>query len=97
MARFDELLGQLQNPGEDELPPTIYDDLLNEYRTVMDGSAEIISKKEEMINSLTSEVSRLKSNNYDLLTQLPAESGENNDRGEEDNAVTIDSIFTKRR
>jgi len=96
MARFDELVGQLQNPGEDGLPPTIYDDLLAEYNTVMEGSAQVISKKDEAIQSLNSEVSRLKSNNYDLLTQVSNGSDPIDGISDgEDDGITIDGLFKK--
>lgn len=71
MADFNELLSQLrEHTGDEPLPQTIYDDLAREYQSVSDqrdGATVQIQEKDASIAQFQSEVSRLKSENYDLV------------------------------
>lgn len=101
MSRFDELMNAIRNPGDDGVPDTIYDDLTAEYNTVFEGYTENSKEKDEQIAHLNGEVSRLKSANYDLLTKVqsgsPIEPSGAGDEGDNDEPVTINSLFTKRK
>jgi hypothetical protein len=98
MARFHDLVGRLQNPGEDGEPdPTIFDDLTAEYDTLFEGSQNKTQELSEKIAQVNGEVSRLKSANYDLLTQVGGQDATDPiGESEEDNTVTIDSLFRPR-
>ena len=67
---FNSLVDMLQNPPEDGLPATIYDDLRGAYDEVSSGFDSAKTKIEEMTSQngeLNDLVNSLKSKNYDLL------------------------------
>jgi predicted nucleic acid-binding Zn-ribbon protein len=99
MAKFHDLIGQMRDPdGEGNVPDTIYDDLMNEYNTAFDGYQAHSQEKDAEITRLNSEVSRLKSANYDLLTQVGAADKSSNEIEEEvEEEVTISSLFKPRK
>lgn len=107
MATFDEMVELARNPGEGFALDGDFIESLVEAHTVdmqgVAGQSEILTNdllsKDEAIAQLTSEVSELKSRNYDLLTRLPAE-GSNDDAGgdsggdePEDDGPDIDDFF----
>lgn len=67
MPDFAELLNELRNPSEDGPPETIYDDISNTYNHAVETRDAKISESEERIRESESEISRLKSANYDLM------------------------------
>lgn len=98
MADFNELVNRLRNPGDEELPDTIYDDLTATYTDAFEGWNSTVSEKDSTIESLQSEVSRLKSSNYDLLTRVSTGTDPiNHDEPDADEpAVTIDTLFKRK-
>ena len=98
MSEFHELINRLKDPGEEGVPETIYDDLTAAYDATFEGYTANSSEKEAAIQRLNSEVSRLKSANYDLLTQVstsePIELEPSRDVDVEH--ITIDSLFKSR-
>ena len=64
---FAELLALLQNPGEDGLPPTIYDDLSGAYTNDMSTRDAKIQVTSDDLAAAQAEILALKAMNYDLL------------------------------
>ena len=88
MAVFDDVLASIRGWDQEEPPPAdVFDQLATEYRAVTDqrdGATVQISERDSRISELAAEVSRLKSENYDLAIRVgfkePEDnSGENND------------------
>lgn len=89
---FAELLALLQNPGEEGVPDTIYDDITASYdgtvsalRDAGDGAAAQVVELEEKCLALEAEISRL---NSMLFDQTMNSEGENPDDTEDD---TVDN------
>ena len=64
---FAELLAQLQNPGEDGLSPTIYDDLSAAYTNDTSTRDAKIEVQGNDLAAAQAEILALKAMNYDLL------------------------------
>ena len=88
MAAFDDVLASIRGWDQEEPPPAdVFDQLATEYRAVTDqrdGATVQISERDSRISELAAEVSRLKSENYDLAIRVgfkePEDnSGESND------------------
>ena len=88
MAAFDDVLASIRGWDQEEPPPAdVFDQLATEYRAVTDqrdGATVQISERDSKISELAAEVSRLKSENYDLAIRVgfkePEDnSGENNE------------------
>lgn len=98
MADFNEILKQMrEHSGEEPLPATLYDDLAREYQSVVDqrdGATVQIQEKDSSIAQFQSEVSRLKSENYDLTIRQPGNPPEPNNNQEP--AHGIAGLFQKR-
>ena len=106
---FEALINAVQNPGEGGVPPTIYDDIRATYQGVQDqfSSAQAkIGELTESNNTLADQLNAMKAANYDLLTQVNAQSApeknEDNGDGDSDNSDDdeddggIDAFFEKR-
>lgn len=106
---FEALINAVQNPGEGGVPPTIYDDIRATYQGVQDQFSSAQAKIGELTESNTTLVEQLnamKAANYDLLTQVNAQSapekteeddGGSSDDGEDDeDDGGIDAFFSKR-
>lgn len=99
MTDFHELVSRLRNPGDEELPDTIFDDLTTTYDTAFDGWNVTVSEKEKQIASLNGEVSRLKSANYDLLTRVSTGTDPLDIDGPDDadeKHVSVDTLFKRK-
>lgn len=97
MTDFHELVNRLRNPGDAEVPDTIFDDLTTTYDTAFEGWNSTVATKDEEISRLNGEVSRLKSTNYDLLTRVSTGTEPINGADEADDPpVTVDSIFKRK-
>lgn len=98
MADFNEILRQLrEHSGEESLPPTLYDDLAHEYQSVVDqrdGATVQIQEKDASIAQFQSEVSRLKSENYDLVISQPGNPPEKSNETQPAHGVA--GLFQKR-
>lgn len=81
VMEFSELVALLRDPGDNGLPDTIYDDLSTSYNdAVASGQAALaeanaahesaIAEHISANESLSSEVTRLKAINFDLLTAV---------------------------
>jgi hypothetical protein len=98
---FNSLVDMLQNPPEDGLPATIYDDLRGAYDEVSSGFDSAKTKIEEMTSQngeLNDLVNSLKSKNYDLLTAVSdgsstAESGDSDNVDDYQDDGSIDAYF----
>lgn len=94
MADFKELVNTLQNPGDDGLPETIYDDLMSTYdhdTTTRDAKINDLSEKHA---AAMAEVEALKVKNHDLYTMIPAEDGDTGSNGDTVVEVQgVDSLF----
>lgn len=108
---FEALINAVQNPGEGGVPPTIYDDIRATYQGVRDqfSSAQAkIGELTESNNTLADQLNAMKAANYDLLTQVNAQSApekgdsgggdssEGSDDGENEDDGSIDAFFNKR-
>jgi hypothetical protein len=96
---FAELLALLQNPGDDGLPDTIYDDLASSYQLAVDGGAASLATAQAESDALRAELAELKALLFDKF--LAAEKAEdepdnNTDPGDADTdaVTTIDDLFT---
>lgn len=92
---FTELVAMLQNPGEDGLPDSIYDDLAASYNGLAEGSASKVAELTASLQDRESEISRLKSMNYDLLiSSNPVVDEETDNTSDDADApVGVDSLF----
>lgn len=94
MANFHDLLGILRNPGDDGVPDTIYDDLVQDYDTVFQGYTANTEQQRARIAELEAETSRLKSANYDLLMSVgTGDDLENQQDNEQDKEISFDDLF----
>lgn len=106
---FEALINAVQNPGEDGIPPTIYDDIRATYQGVQDQFSSAQAKIGELTESnttLAEQLNAMKAANYDLLTQVNAQSApeKNGDNGDSDSDDSdneeddggIDAFFEKR-
>lgn len=108
---FEALVNAVQNPGEGGVPPTIYDDIRATYQGIQDQFSSAQAKIGELTESnstLAEQLNAMKAANYDLLTQVNAqsapeksESGDSSadsDEGSEDDKDDggIDAFFNKR-
>ena len=94
---FLDLISLLREPGDNEIPPSIYDDLTTEYNTVVEGSAASIAEREAANAELVAEITRLKAINFDLLmatgeADKPV-TEDIEDVDDEDSAPAIDDLF----
>lgn len=75
MATFDELLETLQNPGEEGVPDTIYDDLRSAHTSTVEETQSIAQAKIDELNagveSRDANIQQLKADNWDLFQQIP--------------------------
>ena len=105
---FEALINAVQNPGEGGVPPTIYDDIRATYQGVQDQFSSAQAKIGELTESnstLAEQLNAMKAANYDLLTQVNAQSApeKNEDNGDTDSDDSdeeddggIDAFFEKR-
>ena len=106
---FEALINAVQNPGEGGVPPTIYDDIRATYQGVQDQYSSAQAKIGELTESnttLAEQLNAMKAANYDLLTQVnaqsaPEKSGDNegsdsDDSDDEEDDGGIDAFFEKR-
>lgn len=105
---FEALINAVQNPGEGGVPPTIYDDIRATYQGVQDQFSSAQAKIGELTESnttLAEQLNAMKAANYDLLTQVNAQSapeksegdgdGDSDNDDDEDDG-SIDAFFNKR-
>lgn len=94
---FEELLRLLQDPGDTEVPVTIYDDLRGIQQTTLESHGAELVSKDEMIKDLTAEISRLKAVNYDKImnpvTEKPTEFEGDNQPEDEEDFSGVDDLF----
>ena len=93
---FDELIARMREPAEEGLPASIYDDLSAEYGALSEGSSAKVAELQAQLQNRESEISRLKSANYDLLISSAGDSASGQeDNGDEDTGSKgIDDLFT---
>ena len=93
---FAELLAQLQNPGDEGLSPTIYDDLSAAYTNDTSTRDAKIEVQGADLAAAQAEILALKAMNYDLLMAAgidnSADSGEDNSDDETDSDSDSDDI-----
>lgn len=94
---FDELIARMRDQPQDAeegLPASIYDDLSAEYIALSDGSSAKVNELQSQLQNRESEISRLKSANYDLLMSSAGDSANSEDNEDEDTGSKgIDSLF----
>lgn len=106
---FEALINAVQNPGEGGVPPTIYDDIRATYQGVQDQFSSAQAKIGELTESnstLAEQLNAMKAANYDLLTQVNAQSAPEKSEGDRDSDSDdsdddsddggIDAFFEKR-
>lgn len=106
---FEALINAVQNPGEGGVPPTIYDDIRATYQGVQDQFSSAQAKIGELTESnttLAEQLNAMKAANYDLLTQVNAQSApeksegnadsDDGDSDDEEDDGGIDAFFSKR-
>jgi hypothetical protein len=95
---FDELIAKMRDqPSETEegLPASIYDDLSAEYDAISEGSSAKVNELQSQLQNRESEISRLKSANYDLLMNSAGDTANSSEDEDEDTSGSkgIDSLF----
>lgn len=95
MADFNDLLNELRNPSEDGPPETIYDDIASAYNHAVETRDAKISESEQRIRDSESEISKLKSANYDLMmaSSVKEDSDSGDSEGDEEPAEGIEDLF----
>ena len=106
---FEALLGLLQDPGDQVVPPTIYDDIRSMYTGLSDNFSSAQAKIGELTDAnstLTEQLNAMKAANYDLLTQVQGAAekvtGDSNgvagedESGDSEDDGSIDAFFDKR-
>lgn len=98
---FEQMLELLRNPPEDGLPETIYDDMGASHASAIETReakiAQMTADMEASIQERDSEISRLKSANYDAM--MSASAGDNGEREEteddtdDDEETGIEELF----
>lgn len=97
MAKFHDLLGTLRDPGDEELSPTIYDDLTTEYDAMESGGAAKAAELSDAIAARDAEIAALKAQNYDLLmavaTDEPGDDDSFTDDEPDESGSAIENLF----
>ena len=97
---FTELMAILLNPGGDGVPDTLYDDLSTSHNDAIGGRDAKIVEMDNQVQALTGEVSRLKSQNYDLLMSVPSDGSSEDeatiDDSEDESSEGVDSLFEEK-
>ena len=98
---LEQLIELLQNPGDDGLPDTIYDDLrgahTNAVEEVRATSGAKITELEEAIAERDARIDKLMRDNWDLFEQIPKAGDDEqpeSDPDVDDHAQTIDDLIT---
>lgn len=98
---IEELLGLLQNPGDDGVPDTIYDDLRTAHTTAIEDvratSGAKIAELEEAIAERDARIDKLMRDNWDLFEQIPKAGDDDQPDSSpdvDDQAQTIDDLIT---
>jgi len=97
---FNELIARMRensSDSEEGLPASIYDDLSAEYSAISEGSSAKVSELQAQLQNRESEISRLKSANYDLLMSSAGDSASDADDNEDKDtsgSKGIDDLFT---
>lgn len=89
---IDDLINLLQDPGDDGVPDTIYDDLRSAHTTAIDSATEganaKISELTQTNDEANAEIERLKLKNWELFEQVP-KAGDSDPEGPTDE-TTLD-------
>lgn len=101
MGRFDELIELAQNPGENGIPDSIYDDLRTAYGDEMAEQSSLNEASTAKIQELEGRVSQLKAQNFDKMIASKAEpepggnnaDGADDDDNDEGEGKGIDELF----
>lgn len=93
MADFHELLNELRNPSDDGPPETIYDDIAGAYDSALEIRDAKISESDQAVKDSQSEISKLKSANYDLLMASNAPVDDSSSDGETEETDSIENLF----
>ena len=101
MAAFDDVLASIRGWDQEEPPPAdVFDQLATEYRAVTDqrdGATVQISERDSRISELAAEVSRLKSENYDLAIRVGFKEPEDNsgEKNDDNQSRGVLGLFRK--
>lgn len=100
MADIEELLNQLQNPGDDGVPDTIYDDIRATHNGALESTQSTAQAKIDELNAAyeasVAENARLKAANWDLFEQIPKAGDDEPGDGpteEETSQQTLDDLI----
>ena len=98
---IEDLIGLLQNPGDDGLPDTIYDDLRAAHGSAVENVRETsgakIAELEAAIADRDARIDKLMRDNWDLFEQIPKAGDDDQPDSEPettDQAQTIDDLIT---
>jgi hypothetical protein len=99
MGAFEDLVNRLQNPGDEGIPETIYDDLTKVYTDDVSIREAAANEKGAALQAANDEISRLKAINFDLMMKQPSEDSGNesgsDDSDSDDTESGIDDLFEK--
>lgn len=100
---FEGILAAIQNPGEEGVEPTIYDDLRAMYTGELGTRDSRLAELEELVTTLQAKNQDLINHNYELVTQLGNTNDEVSVEGEDlandednDEDKGVSSLFTKK-
>ncbi len=106
MGRFEDLVDSMENPGENGIPDSIYDDLRQAHGDVVAEHTSLNEGSSAKIQELEGRISQLKTQNYDLLMSSKSEpttggengdgsngDGENGDGEDDGDGKGVDDLF----
>lgn len=104
VGRFEELVDSMENPGENGIPDSIYDDLRQAHGDVIAEHTTLNEGSSAKIQELEGRISALKTQNYDLLMSskseptpggdnAPAGDGDGDGDGDGEDGKGVDDLF----
>lgn len=96
MDSIEELLEALRNPGEEGIPADIPDRIHAAYTAFQESADAKVQELTGIVQTKDSEISNLKSHNYDLIRATPAFTPDEDESDDSEESTDFDDLFTDR-